>query len=88
MKEKKINKEKLESIVYEIVENKEGNYEKLINIDSPLFNIISKTKNFEKIFTINIDQIIIDEYKLKDDYKNFFFDLNKKNVKYESISLK
>ena len=82
-KEKKINKEKLGKIIYEIFENKKGNYEKLINIDSPLFNIISKTKNFEKIFTINIDQIIIDEYKLKDDYITFFSNLNNNKIKYE-----
>ena len=67
---KNINKEQIESIIYNIFQNKKikdideedidkiENYEKLINIDSPLFNIISKTKNFEKIFTIHISQKI------------------------------
>ena len=62
LNKKNINKEKIESIIYNIFQNKKikdideedidkiENYEKLINIDSPLFNIISKTKNFEKIF--------------------------------------
>ena len=67
---KKNNKEDIENVIYEIFQNKKikdideenidkiKNYEKLINFDSPLFNIISKTKNFEKIFAINISQKI------------------------------
>ena len=97
LNKKNINKEQIESIIYNIFQNKKikdideedidkiENYEKLINIDSPLFNIISKTKNFEKIFTIHISQKNIDKYNLKIDYINFFNNLNKINIKYESI---
>ena len=59
--------------------------EKLINIESPLFEILSKTRNFGKIFTIYISQKIIDKHKLKDEYKKFFDKLNKLNIEYESI---
>ena len=97
LKEKKLNKEIIESIIYDIFENKEikdideedvdkiNNNEKLINIESPLFNILSKTKNFSKIFTIYIKQTIIDEYKLKENYIKFFENLNKLDIKYTSI---
>ena len=58
--EKELKKEKIESIIYDIFENKEikdldeedidkiKDNEKYINIESPLFNILSKTKNFGK----------------------------------------
>jgi len=59
--------------------------EHLINIESPLFKILSKTKNFSKIFTIHISQNIIDEYKLKKDYIKFFNNLNNLDTKYTSI---
>ena len=82
--EKKLNKESLEKIIYDIYENKEikdieeedvdkiKNNEKLINIESPLFNILSKTTNFGEIFTIHFSQEIIDEYKLKNEYIKLF----------------
>ena len=59
-KSKKLNKETIEKIIYDIFENKKikdideedvdkiKENEKLINIDSPLFNILSKSKNFSK----------------------------------------
>ena len=53
-----------------------------INIDSPLFEILSKTKYFDKIYTIYISTKIIDEYKLKDDYIIRFKNLNNSNIKY------
>ena len=79
--ENKLNKERIENIISDIYENKEikdieeedvnniKDYEKLINIESPLFKILSKTKNFRKKFAIYISQRIIDEYeyKLKDE---------------------
>ena len=96
--ENKINKKKFEDILFEILENNkindtdEGNAntirkndEILINIDSPLSEIISKTKIFESNFTIYISQKNIDEYKLKDDYLIFFNKLNQSNIKYSSI---
>ena len=95
--EKKINKEKLENIIYDIFENKEvkdideedvdkiEEKEKFINIDSPLFNTLSRTKNFGKIFTIRLSQNIIDRYELKDDYIKLFDKLNNLNAKYSSI---
>jgi len=95
--EKKINKEKIENIIYDIFENKEikdideedvdkiNENEKFINIESPLFKILSKTKNFGKIFTIYISQKIIDEYKLKNEYIIIFDKLNNLNINYSSI---
>ena len=99
LKQSNINIKSLEKIIYELYENKIfkdieeekldkiKNYGKLINIDSPLFNIISKTKNFEKIFTIHISQKNIDEYNLKDYYIKTFNDLNNLKIKYTSILL-
>jgi hypothetical protein len=96
-KSKKLNKEIIEKIIYDIFENKKikdideedvdkiKENEKLINIDSPLFNILSKTKNFSKIFTIHISQEIIDKYNLKEDYIKFFDNLNQLDIKYASI---
>ena len=98
--EKNIKKEIIENIIYDIFENKEikdideedvdeiKEKEKFINIESPLFKILSKTKNFGKIFTIHISQKIIDEYKLKDEYIKFFDNLNNLNIKYSSIFYK
>ena len=54
-------------------------------MDSPLFNIISKSKEFENNYTIFISQKFIDRYKLKDDYEIYFDNLNKLNIKYSSI---
>ena len=96
-KSKKLNKEIIEKIIYDIFENKTikdideedvdkiKENQKLINIDSPLFNIFSKSKNFSKIFTIHISQKIIDKYNLKEDYIKFFDNLNKMDIKYASI---
>ena len=47
----------------------EKNEENYINIDSPFFKILSKTKIFNEIFTIYISQKNIDKYKLEDDCK-------------------
>ena len=86
----KLNKEEFEKIVYDVQKKEnlskiEENYEELININSPLFEIISKTKNFENNYSIYISQEDIDKYKLKKEYKNFFDKLNKTNIKYSSI---
>ena len=65
----KLNKDKFEKIIYEVINNKNEKDEEIyINIDSPLFEILSKTKVFDKIFTIYISQEKIDEYKLKEEY--------------------
>ena len=100
LKEKNISKEKIENILYDIFENKEiknleeedididkieNNNEKLINIDSPLFKIISRTKNFVKRFAIYISQKIIDKYKLKDEYLKFFDNIDNLSFNYTSI---
>ena len=60
-------------------------HKKLINIESPFFRRLSKTKNFGKLFAIHISQKIIDEYKLKDEYIKLFEKLNNLNINYESI---
>ena len=85
--EKKLNKEEFENIISDILVNKEikENTNKLIDIESPLFEIISKTKSFENNYTIYISQKIIDKFKLKDNYKIYFDKLNKLNIKYSSI---
>ena len=95
--ENKLNKERFENIISDIYENKEikdieeedvdkiKDHEKLINIESPLFKILSKTKNFKKSFIIYISQRIIDEYKLKDEYIKIFEELNNLNINYASI---
>ena len=54
----------------------EKNY---INIDiySPLFDILSKTKNFEQIFTIKMNSY--DIISNENDYRKLFNNLNKLN---------
>ena len=91
----KFNKERFENNIYEILESKKIKdideedinkiKETLINIDSPLFAVVSKTQFFEKNCTIYISQKNIDDYNLKDDYRIFFDKLNKSNVNYSSI---
>ena len=63
--------------------NKE--HETYINIDSPLFEIISKISHFEKNYTIYISQKNIDEYNLINKYIKLFDKLNKLNIKFISI---
>ena len=76
----KLNKKEFEDILYNVLYNKNiGGIDKnikmldskiLINIDSPLFELISKTKYFEKGYIINIYEENIDNnYKL---YYNIF----------------
>ena len=84
-----LNKEEIENIIFNAVncnniDNIEENLKKLdlkvlINIDSPLFKIISITKNFENDFIINIYENNID-----DNYELFYNILNS-NIKYSSI---
>jgi len=91
--EKKIDKKKLEEIIFYVLENRKikeinnikGESEKLIDIESPLFKIITKTKAFENNYTIYISQRNIDDNKLKDYYKRKFDELNNLNIKYFSI---
>ena len=84
-----LNKVKFEKMLYEVINNNNERYEKdgkkYINIDSPIFEILSKTNVFDKIFTIYISQKNIDEYKLKNDYIKIFNKLNNSNIKYKSI---
>ena len=63
--ENKINKKLFENLIYEILEDKQikGIYKEndtYINIDSPLFEIISKLSHFEKNYIIYISQKKID----------------------------
>ena len=60
------NKKEFENIFSEVIikrinENK-GNLKKLIDMESPFFDIISKTKIFENNYIIYISQNIIDKY--------------------------
>ena len=93
----KLHKEEFENILNEILTNKETedmdeaskkkDYNKLTDIDSPLFELISKTKNFEK-YTIIISQENIEDIddKLKEDFIILFNKLNKSNINYSTIS--
>ena len=83
-----VNQKELEDSIYYVLENlgninknlKKENSRILINIDSPLFKIISKTKNFEDYYIINIYEDNVDKnYKLCDD------NLNNSNINYNSI---
>ena len=56
--------------------------ESYINIDSPLFEIISKLSHFEKNYIIYISQKNIDKYNLINEYIKLFDKLNKSNIKY------
>ena len=98
LKQENLSENIFGNIVYDVLENKKikeideeninkiDDYDKLINIDSPLFNIISKTKNFEIKFSINISQINIDKFNLKNYYAKVFDKLNNSKIKYSSIS--
>ena len=106
----KLNKVKFEDILYEVLENKKikdideeevnkinKDSEKLIDINSPLFEIISKTKILEKYFSIYISQdiesneskkyyIYINKLnKSNNDFRIFFDKINKSNIQYSSI---
>ena len=88
-----LNKEKFEKIIYDVMNEEDSriikeDFETKICIDSPLFDLISKTKNFENNYTIFISQPYIDEYKLKNDYIAFFNRLNGSNIQYSSIYYK
>ena len=74
--ENKINKKLFEDLIYENKQIKEINKENetYINIDSPLFEIISKLSHFEKNYTIYISQKNIDEYDLINEYIKFSSD--------------
>ena len=96
--QKKLNRKEIENIIGEILQNKKGKdleeldintleevFEETINIDSPFFEILSKTEIFEKQYTIVMYQYMIDKYNLKDDYISAFDMLNKSNAKYASL---
>ena len=81
-----LDKEKFNKILYEVIKNQnDKDEEKYINIDSPLFEIISKIKDFGKLYTIYISQKNMDEYKLKDEYIKMFKKLNDSKIIYLSI---
>ena len=78
----KLNKTKFENIIYEVMNNQnEIDKKKYINIDSPLFGILSKTKVFENYF-IYISQKNLEQYELKNDYILFFKSLNNSGRKF------
>ena len=66
-------------------ETSEENKDKYINVDSPLFEIVSKVKDFDNSYTIYISQKYIDNFNLKDDYLKIFQKLNNSNISYSSI---
>ena len=82
-----LNKEKVESVLYEILngQNEKNKRKYYINIESPLFEMISKTNDFGKKYIIYISQSIIEGYKLNDVCLSKFDKLNKENIKYSSI---
>ena len=58
---------------------------RLIDFFCPFFDILMKTDNFDKIFTILITSSIIKKYDLKNDYCLKFDEIHKSNIKYSSI---
>ena len=81
--EKNLNKEEFENILYIILNSKiEKEKKNYVNIESPIFEIISTTNDFDKYHMIIIYQETIDRLKLKDYYSISFDKLNKSNKKY------
>jgi len=97
LQKNKLNQEKFEKMLYDIYENKEvkdineedidkiKENEILINYESPLFNMLLKTKNFGKIFTIHFSQDVIARFMYEEKYRNLFEKLNQMNINYTSI---
>ena len=81
-----LNKEKFENIIYEVINNqKQKEEDNYISFDSPLFELILKTKDFTNNYTIYISQKNIDDFSLKSQYIKIFNKLNKSDIKYSSI---
>ena len=93
LKEKKLDKQNIEKIIFDVYEYREKKnldekyFDKMtkIYIESPLFKILSKTKNFGKLYTIYISQEILDKFQSIDEYKKVFDELNNMNINYASI---
>ena len=58
-----------------------------INIESPLFDALSKSDIFDKIFNILIPIDLIKELSIKERYITCFENLNKSNVNYSSLEI-
>ena len=91
----KLNQKEFEAIVYNAFNNNDNdndnankyryyNQEDKIDIYSPFFNIISKTKLIE-VYSIPITINVIKKYKLKNDYILAFENMNKSKFKYTSL---
>ena len=77
------NKKIFLKYLYEFLNNQiKTDIDNYINIDSPLFETISKTKDFYMNYSIFISQKNIDDYYLKNDYQIKFNTLNKSNINY------
>ena len=61
--------------------------EKIIEIYSPLLDLISETEFFEKFCSILISIDIIQKYDLKNDYSSLFNKLNESNINYASLTI-
>ena len=82
----KVKEEKFKDNKKENFLNDKENSEMKLDINSPFFNILSKSDFFEK-FTIVIPIHFIDLYKIKDDYINTFVKLNESKAKYSSLAI-
>ena len=95
----KLDRKEFDSIVFnyyngseeiEEIEDEEKlnkNYKDIkIDIYSPFFDIISKSKNFN-LYTIPISINIIKKFNLKNDFIEVFEKMNKSNIKYESLTI-
>ena len=83
-----LNKEKFEHILFDVINNQNiitNEKDNYINIDSPLLEMMTKTNDFNKYFTLYISQIIIDKFQLKECYRAIISKLNNSNTKYSSI---
>ena len=99
LNKRKLTNNEIENIVFDIFSNKKEkdlDEEDIITLDecrdtiisvySPFFDVISKTENFQKKYSIPILEKNINKYNLKDDYRRIFEKLNELNIKYFSIN--
>ena len=75
------NNYKKNNLKYNLIEYNE-NSEKLININSPIIDPISKINSFNLFFTIEIPLSVIKEFNLENDYKSVFQKMNELNINY------
>ena len=97
LSEYQIDKESINIIVinyfkkyYNNLNNKKNSlyeFSKNIDINSPFFDILSKTEYFNKIFNIVISTKFMEKFNLESEYISKFEKLNKSKFEYSSLNL-